>query len=155
MMRKMTQPEDMPHRFAEAWNLRRADLLAGLFLEDADFVNVVGIWWDKRSEIEEAHAYGLRVIFNRSTLRVGKVKVKSLGEDYAVVHARMRLSGQTKGEQTAGLRFTLFLFVLKKDRDHWYCVSAQNTDIVACAETNIRTETGVLEPADYRRSRSK
>ena len=129
--------------------------MAGLFLEDADFVNVVGIWWDKRSEIEEAHAYGLRVIFNRSTLRVGKVKVKPLGEDYAVVHARMRLSGQTLGEQPAGLRFNLFLFVLKRINDQWYGVSAQNTDIVAGAETNIRTETGVLEPADYRRSRSK
>lgn len=38
-----TTSEDIPRLFTEAWNARRADWLAALFEEGADFVNVVGI----------------------------------------------------------------------------------------------------------------
>src|SRR5690606_12944242 len=41
-------PEDVPRLFVENWNDRRADLLAELFEEDADFINVVGLWWENR-----------------------------------------------------------------------------------------------------------
>lgn len=38
-------PVDIPARFEEAWNERDARKLAAIFDEDAEFVNVVGIWW--------------------------------------------------------------------------------------------------------------
>lgn len=150
MENKALVPEDIPILFAEAWNARRADRLASLFEEDADFVNVVGIWWQNRSDIFKAHDYGLKVIFNESKLTVGKVKVKQSGSDCMVVHARMRLTGQTEHGGKAGLRQTMFIFVLRKHHEHWLCVSAQNTDIVAGAETNLRREDGNLEPVNYR-----
>ncbi len=67
-----------------------------------------------------------------------------------VVHARMRLEGQTPNGGTAGIRQNLFIFVVQQREDHWLCVSAQNTDIVIGAETHIRDESGKLKPADYR-----
>lgn len=150
METKALIPADIPRLFIEAWNDRRADDLASLFEEDADFVNVVGIWWHSRDAIFKAHDYGLSVIFNDSTLKLGTVKVKLLGTDYAIAHARMRLSGQTAHDVTAGLRQNLFIFVLRRYDDHWLCVSAQNTDIVIGAETHIREEDGKLSPVDYR-----
>ncbi len=149
-MDKATTPEDIPRLFAKAWNARRADWLASLFENDADFVNVVGIWWENRSDIQQAHHYGLEVIFNQSTLKTGKIKVKPLGDGHAVIHARMRLSGQTPKANWAGMRYNLFLFVVRKHGDHWLAVSAQNTDIVPGAETHVRNEQGKLVPADYR-----
>lgn len=80
-------PEEIPGHFAAAWNARDAAALAALFVEDADFVNVVGLWWHKRADIQRAHAYGLRVIFDQSSLRAGGIKVRLLGQDYAVVIA--------------------------------------------------------------------
>ncbi len=145
------RPEDVPRLFVENWNDRQADLLAELFEEDADFINVVGLWWENREAIFKAHDYGLKVIFKDSTLRAGRVKVRSLAEDVAVLHVRMTLSGQTPQENVAGVRQTIFTFVVRKRDDRWLCVSAQNTDIVAGAETLIRTETGELKPADYRK----
>lgn len=150
-MHKATTPEDIPQLFTEAWNARRADQLAALFEEDADFINVVGIWWENRTDIQKAHDYGLNVIFNKSTLKIGKIKVKPLGDGRAVVHARMRLTGQTSQGGTAGVRNNLFIFVVRKHADYWLCVSAQNTDIVPGAETHIRNEQGELVPTDYRR----
>jgi len=144
-------PEDVPRLFVENWNDRRADLLAELFEEDADFINVVGLWWENREAIFKAHDYGLKVIFKDSTLRAGRLKITSLTDDVAILHVRMMLSGQTPQENVAGVRQTIFTFVVRKRDDHWLCVSAQNTDIVAGAETLIRTETGELKPADYRK----
>lgn len=150
-MKKASTPEELPKLFAEAWNDRRADQLASLFEEDADFINVVGIWWQNREDIFKAHDYGLKVIFKDSILKLGKVKIKPLGSDHAIVHTRMRLTGQTDKGGDAGMRQNLFLFVVRKHGDHWLCVSAQNTDIVIGAETNIRREDGTLEPTDYRK----
>ena len=97
----LDRPEDIPKTFVEAWNRRDADGIADLFDEDAEFVNVVGIWWHDREAIRKAHAYGLERIFNNSTLRLGTVKVKYLADDIAVVHARMSLSGQTHIEDSS------------------------------------------------------
>ncbi len=149
-MENAQSPEEVPQLFIKHWNNRRADLLAELFELDADFINVVGLWWDKREEIFKAHDYGLRKIFSDSTLRAGKMKIKRLSEGAAIVHVRMILSGQTPIGDYAGVRRTIFTFVVRKHHDLWLCASAQNTDIVAGAETFIRAEDGSLKPVDYR-----
>ncbi|QQA41832.1 SgcJ/EcaC family oxidoreductase [Pelagovum pacificum] len=137
-------PGDLPVAFATAWAARDASALAALFAEDADFVNVVGIWWEDRAAIEKAHAYGLRTIFADSRLQVGRVKVRMLGKDHAVVQARLILTGQTAPDGgPAGTRRTILAFVAKRTADGWQAVAAQNTDIVPGAETH-------LAPADYR-----
>ncbi len=51
-------PEDIPIRFAEAWNERNAENIAELFDEDTDFVNVVGIWWNNRDDIRRGVIMG-------------------------------------------------------------------------------------------------
>ena len=148
----LDRPEDIPKTFVEAWNRRDADGIADLFDEDAEFVNVVGIWWHDREAIRKAHAYGLERIFNNSTLRLGTVKVKYLADDIAVVHARMSLSGQTHIEdvQQPGRRMNIFSFVVHKTPDGWRCASAHNTDVVPGRETNVIDTDGQLRPVDYR-----
>lgn len=59
-------PESIPTLFVEAWNNWDLDTLASIFDEDAEFVNVVGLWWHDRASILKADAYGLERIFNRS-----------------------------------------------------------------------------------------
>ncbi|MCZ2460850.1 MAG: SgcJ/EcaC family oxidoreductase [Chitinophagales bacterium] len=152
-MKKTKNPEDVPKLFAEYWNQRRPDLMAALFEEDADFINVVGLWWNNRQDIFKAHDYGLKVIFKDSTLSITKLKTKMLSEKSAVVHTKMKLEGQTgiSGEK-GGLRHTVFSFIVRKDTEgSWWAVSAQNTDIVSGVETYIRTRDGSLKPVDYRK----
>jgi uncharacterized protein (TIGR02246 family) len=147
------KPEDVPIRFQEFWNLRDARSLANLFVEDADFVNVVGIWWQSKDDIYKAHDYGLKVIFNHSNLKVTKVKVRMIGDDVAIVHSRMRLKGQSRDSDRKvdpGTRYNVFSFVCKRDGAEWKIVSAHNTDIVPGAETNLKAD-GKLQSADYRK----
>jgi uncharacterized protein (TIGR02246 family) len=145
-------PESIPTVFVEAWNNRDPETLASLFDEDAEFVNVVGLWWHDREAIRKAHAYGLERIFNRSTLRLDTVRVKRLSDDVAVVHARMRLEGQTPVGAVARPRprANIFSFVVHRTLEGWRCASAQNTDVVPQVETNIIDDDGQFRSVDYR-----
>ena len=145
-------PEEIPQIFVENWNKRKPDLMVEIFEEDADFINVVGLWWTNRKDIFKAHDYGLKNIFPNSTLKIIKLKTKMLSETSAVVHTQMSLTGQSPiaGEK-GGIRRTVFTFIVhKKDDGIWWAVSAQNTDIVGGVETYIRTAEGTLKPVDYR-----
>ena len=150
--RYFTNPGELPNLFAEAWNKRDAASIAGLFRENAEFINVVGLWWHNRHDIFTAHDYGLRKIFPDSHLEVGRVKVTRLGEDAAVIHARMSLEGQSPhgNINQPGKRRNIFSFVVTKTEKGWICVSAHNTDIVPGKETNVIDAEGNLRPADYR-----
>ncbi|WP_292059948.1 MULTISPECIES: SgcJ/EcaC family oxidoreductase [unclassified Brevundimonas] len=146
------KPESIATLFAKAWALRDADKLASLFDEDAEFVNVTGLWWHDRESIRKAHAYGFERIFGGSVLRVMKVKVKALGENVAVVHARIRLEGQSGVAQVdqPGVRNTIFSFVVHRGDDGWRCASAHNTDIVPHMETNMVAPDGRFTAVSYR-----
>lgn len=146
-------PEQIPALFAQAWNERKAENIANLFVEDAEFVNVVGLWWHNREAIWKAHEYGLRVIFKDSTVEVRRVKTRLLSQDIALVHARMRLSGQTahSGIQSPGVRQNLFSLIAQKKPQGWVCISAHNTDIVPGKETNLVDESGKMQSVDYRK----
>ena len=150
--RPATRPEQIPSLFAEAWNARDPDALAALFDEDAEFVNVTGLWWHDRVSIRKAHAYGLERIFNESALAVDETRVKQLGSDVAIVHARMMLSGQTPLAQIKqpASRTNLFSFVAHRSGSGWRCASAHNTDVVPNMETNIIDEDGTFRSANYR-----
>ena len=146
----VAEPADFPHAFTQAWMARDGDALGALFAEDADFVNVVGIWWEDRAAIAKAHGYALTSFFADTRLAAGRIKVRYLGEDSAIVHCRFRLSGQRAPDGTeADARSTILIFVLRRMDDGWKAVAAQNTDIVPGAETQLNTSG--LKPADYRK----
>ena len=149
----LEKPEDLPAKWVEGWNKRDAITLANLFTEDAEFVNVVGLWWHTRYDIWKAHDYGLRVIFNESRLEIRKLTVKEVTSTVAVVHARMKLSGQTSfgGVKKPADRTNVFSFVVKKEGKGWVCVSAHNTDIIPGKETNLVNEKGEMRSVDYRK----
>jgi uncharacterized protein (TIGR02246 family) len=146
-------PEEIPSLFAEAWNLRDPDALASLFEDDAEFVNVTGLWWHDRQSIRKAHAYGLERIFNESTLSIDETRVKRLSDDVVVVHARMTLSGQTPigTVRRPGVRRNVFSFVVRRAGNRWQCASAHNTDVVPQMETNIVDDDGAFRAANYQR----
>ena len=73
----------------DTWNHHDARAWANLCTEDSDVVNVVGWWWQGRSQIEkkiaDAHAY----IFRESTLTDDEIQIRFLTSETAVVHVRL------------------------------------------------------------------
>lgn len=144
-------PEDIPKLFAKAWNARDAQMLSSLFVKDADFVNVVGLWWEKREDIERAHHYGLTTFFRKTEISARRVKVRQVGDDIAIVHTCWRLTGQLDDVgQPLDPRFALMVFVVQKQTSGWAVLAAHNTDIVPGAETNV-TKNGVMKSVSYRK----
>lgn len=143
-------PQEVAHGFAEAWNRGDADALAALFAADADFVNVVGLWWTRREQIRRNHAYGFTHIFPGSTMSVDRLRVRPLGEDVAVVHVRWSVEGQVDpGGDPAGERHGVLLLVTaRQDDGTWLSVAAQNTDLVPGAQTHV-VEEGRMRADHY------
>lgn len=81
------EPEAFPAAFRDAWMARDGEAIGRLFAPDADFVNVVGIWWEERAAIAKAHGRALGSFFAETTLILGRSKVRVMGE-VAVVHQR-------------------------------------------------------------------
>ena len=149
------RPEQIPSLFVEAWNKRDPDRIASLFDEEAEFVNVTGLWWHDRASIRRAHAYGLERMFNESTLTADEVRVKQLSDTVAVVHARLSLSGQTPigSIKRPGSRANIFSFVVHRVGEAWLCAAAHNTDVVPHMETHVIDDDGAFRAANYRSGR--
>lgn len=65
----VSRPADAGRAFADAWNRDDMDDFSSLFCEDANFVNVVGMWWKNRREIEAAHRATHETMFRDSRLK--------------------------------------------------------------------------------------
>jgi len=123
--------KDVPAAFIAAWNRHDMTALAALFAEDADFVNVVGLWWRSRTEIEVAHAATHATIFKDSRLEGDIAEVISLGLGTAALHVTWTLTGQSTPDGTpAEPRRGILLLILTDTPDGWRIRIAQNTDIV-------------------------
>lgn len=139
----LNSPEAVVNGWEDAWNRADADDLAALFAEDADFVNVVGLWWHDRASIREAHEFGFTRIFPNSQISMGKPRTRFVGADAAVVQADWHLTGQvTPTGEPAGERRGIFTFVLERRAKGWIAVTAQNTDIEPAAQTHINLPEG-------------
>ncbi|WP_375258899.1 SgcJ/EcaC family oxidoreductase [Citreimonas sp.] len=147
----LTEPEAFPRAFADAWATRQGAAIAALFTEDADFVNVTGLWWHGRDAIAKPHDYALKSFFADTTLRIGRAETRYIGTDVAVVRARLHLRGQRAPDGgKARDRQTIITAILQRRPDGWLAVSAQNTEVSPGMETHLAGDAGT-QPVDYRR----
>lgn len=125
------RPEEIPTAFMDAWNRHDMGALAALFAKDADFVNVVGMWWKSRAEIEAAHTATHATLFRDSRLSGEIASRKELRPGVVALHLTWELTGQTAPDGTPeGPRRGILLFIATEEADGWTIRAAQNTDIV-------------------------
>lgn len=126
-----TKPEHLANAFANAWNRHDMDEFASLFASDANFVNVVGVWWKNRSEIEAAHRATHDTMFRDSRLEGDVSSVVELAPGLASVHYTWTLTGASAPDGSpAGLRKGILLLIAQEGPSGWRIKVAQNTDIV-------------------------
>ena len=146
---KPESPQDLVRLFAEAWNRGDADAIGALFAQDADFVNVVGLWWRRRRDIAKAHGYAFDRYFKKARMTLERIEVRQIRHDVATVHGLWRMEGQVEPDGAPSPpRTGILLFVAKRTEDGWQVVAAQNTDIAPGAETQSAAG-GTLTPVSY------
>jgi uncharacterized protein (TIGR02246 family) len=117
--------------FADCWNRHDMAAFSALFAPDAEFVNVVGMWWRGRAEIQAAHEFTHASMFKDSRLSILETQVRLPAEGVALARSRWRLEGHVGSDGSAlpprnGLLFT----VLQYKAGTWLIIDTQNTDII-------------------------
>lgn len=127
----LESPEALVTGFMEAWNRHDMAAFAALFSPDAEFVNVVGMWWRNRAQIEAAHRHSHETFFRASTLTGTLDALRYLRPDVAQMHVTWELSGQLEPDGRVGRpRRGILLLIAVNENHRWLIKAAQNTDIL-------------------------
>jgi uncharacterized protein (TIGR02246 family) len=109
----------------KAWNNADGEDYGLWFQDDAEFVNVYGMYAQGRDQIAAGHKMIFGTVYAGSTMRAIPINVRPLGDDVAVVHLRSYLSvprGPRAGEHEA-----LPVMVLARDSGAWKIAAFHNT----------------------------
>jgi uncharacterized protein (TIGR02246 family) len=121
----------IPTRFAAAWNRKDVDGVFADYADDADFVNVAGMWWHGKPRFVQEHADRFATVFAQSTLTFIDAKVRDVAAGVAIVHGIWTMTGHRKPDGTPGNdRSGILMFVVEKRAEGWKVVASQNTDII-------------------------
>jgi uncharacterized protein (TIGR02246 family) len=110
--------------FVHAFNASDARSLAALFADDAEFVNIFGMWMRGRAGIEVGHAHGFGGPLAKSTIVAGETHVKLVRPDVALCHIRWS-RGASPGLPAAG---GVLSVVMIQNGEEWSMVSGHNTE---------------------------
>ena len=118
-------------QFTERWNRHDMKAFAELFASDAEFVNVVGIWWKGREEIYQAHQFTHSNMFKSSRLTVLETTVRSPKDGITIARSRWRLEGHTAPDGSVlPPRTGLLVNILQRRESGWLIIDSQNTHII-------------------------
>lgn len=119
------------HAFSGCWNRHDMNAFAELFAPDAEFVNVVGLWWKGREEIKHAHEVVHATMFKDSRLTIANVAVRFPAEGIAIARCRWVLEGHCSplGDPLPA-RSGILLNVLARTPGTWSIIDSQNTDVI-------------------------
>jgi uncharacterized protein (TIGR02246 family) len=79
-------PRDLVDAFAAALNAKNTDDLGRLFVEDAEFVNIMGMRMRRREGIVEGHAWAFAGPLRGRRVRFDQVDVLTVTDDVTVLH---------------------------------------------------------------------
>jgi len=103
-------------------------LSAGLFHDDAAFVNVAGVCLHGRGEIERTHAAAHAGPFRNSSLSAWAEDTRVLGSDVIIARVRSELHGDDRSP--GQVRQALMTLVIERRGAHWKIVAAHNTNVL-------------------------
>ena len=117
----------------EAWNRGDAAAWSKPFAQDADFVNIFGMVFTTRKEIEERHTTVFATIFKGTHTAVTVRRLGFLTPRLAIVDTDHVVTGYGALPATLhpvdGAVRTRMRYVMQKGRTGWSIVAAQNTEI--------------------------
>jgi uncharacterized protein (TIGR02246 family) len=123
--------EGVVQAFSECWNRHDMDSFGLLFAQDAEFVNVVGMWWKGRAEIKAAHEFTHSTMFKSSRLTILETSVRFPTPQLAIARSRWLLENHVSPDGTAlPARNGVLVNVLALQDGRWSIIDAQNTDII-------------------------
>lgn len=120
-----------------SWNKHDYSDIANYTTEDASWVNIVGMWWKNRKEVQFAHQAFHEKMFKTVKLSKNWVETRRISPDVIIAHVNTHIgafntpAGDAKPEAD-----NLMLAVFVKKDGKWLLTAAENVEIVADAVAN-------------------
>jgi uncharacterized protein (TIGR02246 family) len=134
------------HRFAD---------MATYTTPDVSWVNIVGMWWRGRAQVQQAHQQIFDTIFKGVAFTPGRATVRSIAPGVALVNLYCHTGafyppdGIDHGTNKEGDADDLLTLVLVKKQGQWLLAAGQNTVVRATAQANNPVgKTSPPEPFD-------
>jgi uncharacterized protein (TIGR02246 family) len=121
--------------YEQAWNKHDMEALASLFTDDAEWVNIVGMWWRGLPEVKRGHQWIHEKLFQKTTIHIDSCSVRFLTrETSASVVTWSKGSFVTPdGKQVPEGKDRMSLFLVRR-AGRWLIASGHNTTINAEAQ---------------------
>lgn len=119
----------------ETWNRHDAAAWSAPFEPDAEFINILGMLFSGREQIEKRHADLFQSIFARSSVVITTRKVTRLGADAALIDTVYELRGYDRlppgirATDPDGTLRTRMRYAVVRKGSEWRVVTVQNTAI--------------------------
>jgi len=116
----------------EASNRHDAKASTALFTDDADFVNVFGMWWKGAAEIERARKARFETALKGATFKLLETRISFLRPDVAIAHVTSEITGLLGPDgQPMPAHSELSLRVLIKQDGKWRVRAFHNTTVAS------------------------
>lgn len=121
---------DLVAEVQAAWNAHDMVRFAANFADDADFVNVRGMWWRGRAEIEERHTASHASRFRDSRMANRLEEAREIAPGVWVAHVSWTMEGHLRSgpRDTAEVRHGISTWVLQRRGTKLVIAAAHNTD---------------------------
>jgi uncharacterized protein (TIGR02246 family) len=110
-----------------AWNEHEGVGLADGFSEDASFVNIVGLSFTGKAEIEDRHVKILRGFLKGSTFKILNIDLREVQEGLVIALVRWRVDGFRNPGSSNMTQDGIFTHVFVNKGQKWEITAAQNT----------------------------
>src|SRR3982750_3861554 len=126
-MAAFNRPEQLTDAFAENLNPKDPGALGGLFPEDAEFVNIMGMRMIGRQGIVDGHAWAFNGPLRGRRVRFDQVDALKVTDDVTVLHGHCVRERQPDAP-VEGLPdgTSVLVFVTRRGAQGWQIVAATN-----------------------------
>jgi uncharacterized protein (TIGR02246 family) len=121
------KPQDLVHAFAEALNAKDPETLGSLFVEDAEFVNILGMRMRGREGITAGHAWAFSGPLRGRRVRFDQIDELAVTDDVSILHGHCirELEADAPADGLpAGA--SVLVFVARRSPVAWKLVAATN-----------------------------
>lgn len=115
--------------YVHSWNYECGRGFADGFSEDASFVNIFGMDFKGRDEIEKRHIHILETFLKDSKFEVMDFNIREAAPNLVIAHVRWRVEGhnQMGSAEKAPAMTGIFSHTFFKKDGRWEIISCQNT----------------------------
>lgn len=114
--------------YAHAWNEHDCHGFADDFTEEADFVNIFGMHFSGKKEIEERHVTILETFLKGTKLRIAAIELREEQPGIVIATAHWFLSGYVKSNPNQpDIEQGIFSHVFVNRDGKWKICATQNT----------------------------